>query len=79
MVTTDLAGGANDVINIGDVLTALTAATSGATTAGRVKPQSLAGATSVLGLEIMNMIGRAMSAATTANTGANLLVDIRHW
>jgi hypothetical protein len=78
-VLTDLAGAANNVWNVGDVLTSLTAATSGATTAGRVKPQDLTGATAVLGNEVQNKIGYALSARTTANTGADLLVDVRKW
>lgn len=76
-VTTDLAGAGNDVINVGDIVTALTAVTSQATTAGRVKPQVLTGATSPLALEIMNALGRSLSAVTTANTGADLLIDVR--
>jgi hypothetical protein len=76
-VLTDLAGGVNNLIAIGDVLVALTAATSQATTAGRVGEQVLTGATSPLALQAMNYIGRALSAATTANTNALLLVEIR--
>lgn len=76
VVLTDLAGGANNVINIGDAVVALTAATSGATTSGRVKPQDTTGATTPLAKEIMNRIGRALSAKTTANTNADLLVAV---
>jgi hypothetical protein len=76
-VLTDLAGGANNVINVGDVLVALTAATSQATTAGRVSDQVLTGATAVLGVQLMNYIGRALSAATTANTNQALLMEFR--
>jgi hypothetical protein len=74
---TDLAAGATDVFTVGMIVAALTAATSQATTAGRVYPQDLTGATSVLGLQIQNAIGRALSAATTANTNSLLLVDVR--
>jgi hypothetical protein len=52
LVLTDLAGGANNVLNVGDVVVALTAATSGATTAGRVAPQDLTGATALLANQV---------------------------
>jgi hypothetical protein len=78
-VLTDLAAGANNVFNVGDVLTSLTAATSGATTAGRVKPQDLTGATSLLANEVQNRIGLAMSAKTTSQSNADLLIDVRKW
>lgn len=77
-VTTDLAA-LTGVINIGDKVVAQTAATSGATTAGRVLKQDLTGATAPLGNQVQNYIGHAMSAATTANTGADLLVNVGHW
>lgn len=75
LMLTDLAGGANNPISELDRLVALTAATSGATTAGRVVTQSLAGATGVLAGAIQNSFGVAMSAKTTANTNADILVD----
>lgn len=71
---TDLAGGANNLIPEETVLVALTAATSGATTAGRVAPQDLTGATAVLGNQINGAFARALSAKTTANTNADILV-----
>jgi hypothetical protein len=77
VVLTDLAA-LTAVINPGDAVVAQTAATSGATTAGRVEKQDLTGATAALGNMIMNYVGRAMSAATTANTGAALLVYVGH-
>lgn len=73
---TDLAGGALNVIAVDDVMLALTAATSQATTAGRVQPFV---ATSNLTNAIVmafNKLGRAMSAKTTANTNAGVLVDM---
>lgn len=76
LVLTDLAGGANNVINVDDYLVALAGATSGATTAGRVVTQDLTGATALLGNNVQNVIGVAMSAATTANTNAGILADI---
>lgn len=75
LMLTDLAGGANNLIPTDTVLVALTAATTGATTAGRIAPQDLTGATAVLGGQIQNAFGRAMSAKTTANTNADILVD----
>lgn len=76
LVLSDLAGAANNLIPEGTVLVALTAATSGATTSGRVAPQDLTGATQNLGNQIQNRIGRALSAMTTANTNADVLVDL---
>lgn len=77
---TDLAGGASNVINVNDVIVGLTAATSQATTAGRVASQDLTGATAVLGVQILGAIGRALSAKTTGNTNADILVDVvRRW
>lgn len=75
-VLTDLAGGANNLIPEDTVLVALTAATSQATTAGRVAPQDLTGATAPLGNQIQGAFGRAMSAKTTANTNADLLAYV---
>lgn len=71
LVKTDLAGGANNVIADGNLMVALTAATSGATTAGRVAAGSASTSSHVL-----NRIGKAMSAKTTANTNADVLVDL---
>lgn len=78
IVLTPLDGGADNVFSIGGRVVALTAATSGATTSGRVAPQSLTGVTLSATEEnqIMNVIGRAMSAATTANTNAQLLIYV---
>lgn len=78
-VLTDLAGAATNVFNVGTNVVALTAATSQATTAGRVYPQDLTGATSLLGNQVMNVIGTALSAATTANTNAGILIELKDW
>lgn len=79
LVTSDLAGGANNVLAIGQAVGALTAATSGATTAGRIVAVAT-GTTATLPSTIINRIGRAMSAATTANTGGvasgKILIDL---
>lgn len=80
---TPLEADANNVFAIGDPVFALTAATSGATTAGRVRRHNSAGTFSeaettdgTLFNVIHNGIGRAMSARTTGNTNANILVDL---
>lgn len=70
LVLTDLAGGANNVVAEGALVIALTAATSGATTAGRATDGA------VDATNIYNRIGKAMSAVTTGNTNADLLVDL---
>ncbi len=62
-------------IAVGDYLQALTAATTGATTAGRVGEADLTGATSVLAGNIFGVIGVAMSALTTSQTNADLLMN----
>ena len=76
LMKTPLEGDGTNVISLDDILGALTAATSGATTAGRVGVNALTGATSVLGNQVFNSFGRAMSAKTTANTNADVLVDV---
>ena len=73
-VLTDLAGGANNLISVGSFVDALTAATSQATTAGRVEPIA---ATSLS--YNLNRIGMALSAVTTGNTNADLLVEVSRW
>lgn len=78
-VKTALDGGADNVFTVGEVVVALTAATSGATTAGRVAPQDLTGSTALLGNQIQNAVGWALSAATTANTNADLLIEVKGW
>lgn len=71
----DRAGGVNNPVNVGDPLIALTAVTTGATTAGRLYSALIADITAsttgsqlALANAIQNRVGRAMSAATTANT-----------
>lgn len=76
-----LAGDATNVIDEGDILVALTAATSGATTAGRVAEQVLTGSSqltdySTLLLQVQNSVGRALSARTTGQTTQSFLADI---
>lgn len=74
---TALSAGAANLLPEGTILVALTAATSGATTAGRVAPQDLTGATAVLGGQIQNRIGQVLSAKTTANTNVDILIDLQ--
>lgn len=61
-------------VAVGDRLAAVTAATSGATTAGRVGPSSLSSATTGAGNNGFGVIGRACSVGAT--TGANVLALI---
>ena len=71
LVVNDLASGASTVIVEGNLLVSLTAAATNAVTAGRVA----AGNAATLS-HIQNSIGKAISAAATANTGASILIDI---
>ena len=78
MVLTDLAA-LTGVISIGSKVVAQTAVTSGATTAGRVLLQDLTGATAPLANQAQNYVGHAMTAATTSQTNASILVNVGHW
>ncbi len=75
LAKTDLAAGANNVISVGDKLHALTAITTGATTAGRVYTALFTGATAVLQGQIQNVVGTALSAKTTAQTNGDVLIN----
>ena len=77
-VNTSLAANGEDVFSAASVLVALTAATSGATTAGRVSAQDLTGATALLGNQLQNRVGVALSASTTANTNVTKLAFITY-
>jgi len=72
LVKTSLAGGAENVIAALAHLHGLTAATSGATTSGRVEATANA-------LAVGTVFGRALSAKTTGNTDADLLAEIDTW
>ena len=74
LIKTALEGDANNSIAMDDLLGALTAATSGATTSGRVGVIAMT-ASGPGGLAMQNGFGRALSAKTTANTNADVLVD----
>ena len=73
---TALDAGADNVIALNQRVVGLTAATSGATGAGRVGPQDLTGATSLLGNQVQNVVGRAMTAMLTANTNSPVLIFV---
>ena len=75
IVTTALEGDATNVITTADRVVAGTAAASTGTSAGRVAVESFASATAAATVR-PNSLGVAQSAKTTANTGADLLVDI---
>jgi hypothetical protein len=79
LCNTPLEANVNNVFNVGDVVMALTAATSGATTAGRVVLQDLTGATAILGNNVQNRIGMALTARTTGNTNTTILIDVGKW
>ncbi len=75
LASTSLAADATNSISVGDALHATTGATTGATTAGRVGESLFTGATSVLAGQIQSVVGWAMSAKTTANTGVDILIN----
>ena len=77
---TSAAASAEDVFSAGSILVALTAAASTfSTTAGRITPQDLTGATALLANQVQNRIGVALSASTTANSNTAKLVHIKKW
>lgn len=74
----------NGAIAEGSVLVALTAATSGATTAGRVAVVNTTASTQTADYSFAennatNWIGRALTALTTGNTNADCLVEVGKW
>ena len=79
-VMTPLDGGSDNVFALNQRVVALTAATSGAVTAGRVIAQSILDSSTIQGVanaaQVQNVIGRALFAATTGNTNASLLVYV---
>lgn len=79
MVTVGLTAGATTNFARGDWLVSQTAATSQATTAGRAEQINMDAATEPLGDQVLNRIGRALTARTTANTGSDVLVDVGKW
>lgn len=84
LVKTSLAGGAGNVIGVHDWVVAATAATSGATTSGRIEAAVFSAATTGQINEdhlraIMNRLGQAMTARTTSNTDTDTLVNMGQW
>lgn len=85
VVVTALANGEGNLIAVGDPIAALTAATSGATTAGRASMQFTMAATSQAVEfitpfnEFRNYVGRALSARTTNETDLDVLVEVGKW
>ena len=77
LVKTPLAASALNVITSGDKLVALTAATSQATTAGRIQSFAATTGTTTALSSILNYIGIAMSSMTTAQTNTDCLVDLK--
>lgn len=88
-VLTSLSGNAQNLITAttagtnvgaGNWLVALTAAASTtSTTAGRVQPITLTGATAPLAANVINRVGIALSAMTTAQTNTACLAYVKHW
>lgn len=65
-------------VAVGNRLAAITAATSGATTAGRVTPSGVGAATSGAGDNSLGVIGYAMSAGTTTGDAILALIRTNH-
>lgn len=63
-------------ITPGTRLVALTAATSGATTAGRLRDQDLSGATAVLGNNLQGKVGTALTTIGSASTNTAFLINV---
>lgn len=77
LVKTPLGADATNVFSEGTLLLALTAATSQATTAGRVQPFYDTSSVTVATNQIKGILGVALSAKTTANTNVDILCDIQ--
>jgi hypothetical protein len=61
-------------VAVNGVLVAITGATSGSTTSGRVANQDLTGATALLANQVQSAVGRAMSSKLTNDTNNSILV-----
>lgn len=55
------------------------AASTEAVTGGRINTATAYGATTGTGNNVLNRIGRALTARTTANTNTDTLFDVGHW
>lgn len=77
LINTNGAADATNVIAVGDSVVASTGnGTTNATMAGRIAVADFSGATAPLANNIRNTIGRALSAATTAQTNQDILIDV---
>lgn len=77
LCTTDPASAGTNVHTQGVGVVALTAAASTfSTTAGRVQTYFVTSNATIIGSQAMNLVGIAMSAKTTAQTNADVLVDL---
>lgn len=83
LVKTSLAGNAENVLTVGDYVMSVTAATSQATTAGRLGNGTFAitGNTGPgLAKDLNNQIGKNLTTRTTNNTNTDTLVNVgRRW
>lgn len=77
LVKNDIAAAATAHINAGDYLVALTAASSQATTSGRIQSYVATSNQTNIATQLLNKIGYALSAKTSANTNADVLAEIR--
>ena len=76
LLKTSTAGDASGTIPLDTVLVAKTANGTTDADAGHPAPQDLSGATALLGAQIQYRIGRALSAMTSGQTSADMLVDL---
>ena len=77
--TAPTASTADNTFTIGDPVCALTAATSGALSAGRVAPFAVTTTVTTIMSVAFNKVGRAMSAMTSAQTIQDVLVNLEIW
>lgn len=78
MCLTQIAASGDNVIGAGDPVrgTTINAATTASTTVGRIQSAELTSSVTVATSENRAIIGRAMTARTTNNTAADVLVDL---
>jgi len=77
LMTTALAADVTNVIGEGVDIAALTGAASNSTTSGRVQALVLTSAVTAAQQQVRGIIGRALSAKTTANTDVDILVHLQ--